>query len=248
MTEQQYFEAQRELFKSLALGTAGAAVVPLRTTYTNAARCLTVVHLLDERWASVISRDIIAQLRETAGHHHWYPTHDLHLTLKNIRSAKPNRVFTPDETQRAVKAVERASHAIEPLSFAIHGPICFPTSIILRAFGTLKHRVAVRRLGRELELAGISDDKRYASNEVFIGNITLCRFTTLPTAALRQAVKAREDLAIGRYVADTMQLVECDEVCSSGSRVIHASFKIRAPEGSRKEQGPLEFEIRNKLE
>jgi hypothetical protein len=236
MTEQQYFEAQRELFKSLALGAAGAAVVPLRTAYTNAARCLTVVHLLDERLANLVSRDIIAQLRETACHHHWYATHDLHLTLKNVRSAKPNRVFTPDEIQRAVGAVERAWHAIEPLSFAIHGPVCFPTSIVLRAFGTLKHREAVRRLGRELESAGISDDKRYASNEVFIGNITLCRFTTLPTAALRQAVLAREDLFLGMYTARAMQLVECDEVCSSGSRAIHASFEMGAPEICRKER------------
>jgi hypothetical protein len=228
MTEQQYFEAQRELFKSLALGAAGAAVVPLRTAYTNAARCLTVVHLLDEPLASVISQVIIAQLREIEGHHHWYATHDLHLTLKNVRSAKPNRVFTPDEIQRAVGAVERAWHAIEPLSFAIHGPVCFPTSIVLRAFGTLKHREAVRLLDRELDLAGIPDDKGYASNEVFIGNITLCRFSTMPTADLRQAVLAQEGLFLGMYNPRTMQLVECDEVCSSGSRVVHASLKIGA--------------------
>lgn len=226
MTEQQYLEAQQELFKSLALGAASAAIIPLRTTYTNAARCLTVVHLLDERLASRISHDIIARLRKTEGHHHWYPTHDLHLTLKNVRSAKPNRVYTAEEIQQAVSAVERASHAIEPLTFAIHGPICFPTSVILRAFGTLKHREAVRLLDRELELAGIPDDKGYASNEVFIGNITLCRFTTMPTADLRQAVLAQEGLSLGPYNPRTMQLVECDEVCSSGSRVVHASLKI----------------------
>ena len=76
---------------------------------------------------------------------------------------------------------------IQPLSFAIHGPVCFPTSIVLRAFGTLEHRNAVRLLDRELELEGIPDDKVYASNDVFIGNITLCRFTSIPSAALRHA-------------------------------------------------------------
>jgi len=226
MTEQHYFEAQQDLFKSLALGAAGAVVIPIRTTYTNAARCLTVVHLLDEPLAGLISQAIIAPLRETEGHHHWYPAHDLHLTLKNVRSAKPNRVYTAEEIRRAVRAVERASPAIEPLTFAIRGPIFFPTSVILRAFGTLKHRDAVRLLGRELELAGIPDDKGTASNEVFIGNITLCRFTTMPTADLRQAVLAREGRFLGMYNARTMQLVECDEVYSSGSRVIHASLKI----------------------
>src|SRR5271157_2766926 len=99
MTEQQYFEAQQHLFTSLARGAASAAVIPMRTTYANAARCLTVVHLLDERLASAISQDIIAPLRETEGHHHWYPAHDLHLTLKNVRSAKPNRVYAAEEIQ-----------------------------------------------------------------------------------------------------------------------------------------------------
>ena len=64
------FEAQEQLFKSLALGAAGAAVVPQRTTYTNAARCLTVVHFLDERLASVIAQDLISPLRTTEGHHY----------------------------------------------------------------------------------------------------------------------------------------------------------------------------------
>ncbi len=228
MTEQQYFEAQQQLFKSLTLGAASVTVIPLRTTYTNAARCLTVVHFLDERLASAISQDIIAPLRENEGHHCWYPPHDLHLTLKNVRSAKPNRVYTAEEIQQAVSAVERASHGIEPLTFAIHGPVCLPTSVILRAYGTLKHREAVRLLDRELELAGIPDDKAYASNEVFIGNITLCRFTTTPTAALRQAVLAYEHLFLGMYNARTMQLVECDEVCSFGSRAIHASLDLGA--------------------
>ena len=226
MTEQQYFEAQRQLFESLALGVASAAIVPLRASYTNAARCLTVVHLLDEQLAGLISQDIIAPLRKTEGHHHWYPAHDLHLTLKNIRSAKPNRVYIAEEIKRAVSALERVTHAIEPLTFSIHGPVCFPTSVILRAFGTLKHREAVRLLDRELELAGIPDDKGYASNEVFIGNIALCRFTAAPTAAFRQAVLAHEGLFLGMYKPRTMQLVECDEVCSSGSRVIHASLQI----------------------
>jgi hypothetical protein len=228
MTEQRYFEAQQDLFKSLALGTAGAAVIPVRTTYTNAARCLTVVHLLDEPLACRIYQDIIAPLRQIEGHHYWYPAQDLHLTLKNVRSAKPNRVYSAEEIEQAVRAVERASPAIEPLTFAIHGPICFPTSVTLRAFGTLKHREAVRLLDRELDLAGIPDDKGYASKEVFVGNITLCRFTTMPTADLRQAVLAHEGLFLGMYNPRTMQLVECDEVCSSGSRVVHASLKIGA--------------------
>ncbi|MGA2657559.1 MAG: hypothetical protein ABSH34_08565 [Verrucomicrobiota bacterium] len=132
------------------------------------------------------------------------------------------------EIQQAVCAVERASRAIEPLTFAIHGPVCFPTSVVLRAFGRLKHREAVRLLDHELELAGIPDDKAYASDEVFIGNITLCRFTTMPTAALRQAVLAFEHLFLGRYSVRTMQLVQCDEVCTSRSRAIHASFTIGA--------------------
>lgn len=53
-------------------------------------------------------------------------------------------------------------------------------------------------LERELELAGITDARGCASNEVFPGNITLCRFTARPTSARRRAISAREGLSLGR--------------------------------------------------
>ena len=228
MNERQYLEAQHSLFKSLALGSATAAVVPLRKAYENAATCLTIVHLLQEQLATAISEEIIAPLREADGQPYWYPAHDLHLTLKNIRSAKPDRVYTSEEVKQAVRAVERASRELEPLDFAIHGPICLPTSIVLRAYGTLKHRDAVRVLDRELALAEIPDDKAYASDQVFIGNITICRFTAQPTGALRQAVADYEHRFLGTYRVTTMQVVQCDEVCSAGSRSVHASLELGA--------------------
>ena len=228
MNERQYLEAQHSLFESLALGSKKAAVVPVRKDYANAATCLTVVHLLREQLATTISREIIEPLREAIKQHYWYPAHDLHLTLKNVRSARPNRAYTSDEVKRAVTAVERASRELEPLDFAIHGPICFPTSIVLRAYGSLKHRDAVRMLDRELALAEIPDDKAYASDQVFIGNITICRFTDQPTQKLRQAVAGYGHRFLGAYRVTTVQLIQCDEVCSAGSRFVHSSLGLGA--------------------
>ncbi len=226
MNEREYLEAQRSLFASLAFGSATATVVPVRKEYANAAMCLTVVHLLREQLATDISREIIEPLRETTKQHYWYPAHDLHLTLKNVRNARPDRVYSFDEVERAVTAVERASRKIEPLDFAIHGPICFPTSIVLRAYGSLKHRDAVRVLDRELTLAEIPDDKTYASDEIYLGNITICRLTGPLTEEFRQAVADCEHRFLGTYRVQTVQLIQCDEVCSAGSRRVHSSFRL----------------------
>jgi hypothetical protein len=223
MNEQQYIEAQRSLFRTLELGDANTTIVPLRKTYANVAMCLTIVHLLEEKLAITISKDIIRPLRQIAMHHHWYPVHDLHITLKNIRSAKPRRLYTDQEIRQAITAVEQTSRRLQPLDFDIYGPICLPTSIILQAYGTLKHRDAILLLDRELELAGIPDDKSYASNEVFIGNITVCRFTSAPTAALRKTVATYEEKYLGMYRVATIQLIQCDEICSYESRCVHSS-------------------------
>ena len=228
MNERQYLEAQRSLFESLALGSAKAGVVPVRKEYANAATCLTIVHLLQEQLANAISREIIAPLREAIKQHYWYPAHDLHLTLKNVRSARPNCVYSSEEVKRAITAVERASRELEPLDFAIQGPICFPTSIVLRAYGSLKHRDAVRVMDRELALAGIPDDKAYASDQVFIGNITICRFTDQPEQELRQIVAGYGHRFRGAYRVTTVQLIQCDEVCSAGSRCVHSSLRLGA--------------------
>jgi hypothetical protein len=74
MNERQYHQAQHSLFESLALGSAKAAVVPLRKEYANAATCLTVVHLPREELATAISREIIKPLREAIRRHYWYPS------------------------------------------------------------------------------------------------------------------------------------------------------------------------------
>lgn len=221
MDEQQYHNAQQALFTALAAGGA-ASVVPIRKQYVGAALCLTVIHLLDEQIASLISKDIISVLRDIEDHHYWYSTQDLHLTIKNIRSAKPSRSYGSGDIRQAIIAIQRACMDIAPLRFSIRSPICLSSSVVLKVFGMLDHRDAIHRLDAELVRAGIPDDKTYLSNDVFIGNITLCRFTEPPGMTLRSAVASMEHLDLGRYVVDSIQLVECDEVCSTASRIVYA--------------------------
>lgn len=226
MNQDSYRTAQHDLFKSLAQGSASTTIVPLRTQYEDVAFCLSFIHLLDRSLSQLISQQIIDPLRAIEPRHHWYATDDLHLTIKNVRSAAVGRSYAPSEVQGCVAALRSAAPTLVPMDFEILGPTALPTSIVLRAFGNPDHRRAVLDLDKCLTEVGMADDKKYGSSEVFVGNITIGRFTQQPSDGLKARVSALSSTAFGTYNVGSLQLIECDEVCSSSSRVVHASIVL----------------------
>jgi hypothetical protein len=224
-----YRTAQLALFDRLSAGHTPSTVVPLRSNYVDAAFCLTLVHLLPADLSASIEDELGAQLGAFASKHHWYPRRDYHLTLKNVQMAQPNATFSPDLVQRTAGAVARVCEATPPLTFDILGPVCLSTSIVLRAIGPLAHRDMVRALDRELAAVGVHDDKTYASSEVFIGNITVCRFTEPPAAELIEGVGTLRDRFLATHTVRDACLVRCDEVCSGASRATLQRFTLGGP-------------------
>src|SRR5215831_14266377 len=105
MTGYDYASAQRMLFRTVASGATEASVVPLRNQYVGIARCLTIVHLIHPALASSIERHVIAPLRAVDPIHYWYPASDLHITVKNIRAARPDFTASPQEINSSRNAL-----------------------------------------------------------------------------------------------------------------------------------------------
>jgi hypothetical protein len=84
-------------------------------------------------------------------------------------------------------------------------------------------RETVRALTRAFQEAGIVADKLNASSDVFTGNITFCRFTAQPRTELLEYAARLSDMSLGQFLASTLQLVSCDEVCSCESMRTHAT-------------------------
>jgi len=223
-----YYAAQLALFDGLVAGHANTTVVPLRSEYVGAATCLTLVHLLPNELSVLIENQVLGRLSAFRSKHYWYPPADLHLTLKNIRRARAHPDFPGELIERASIAVGRVCRATTPLEFDVLGPVCLPTSIVVRAIGTLAHREMMVAFDRELSNLGVPDDKTYASKDIFVGNITVCRFTEPPAAHLVEAIAALRNQFIAKHTVRTACLVQCDEVCSSTSRVVLREFALEA--------------------
>jgi 2'-5' RNA ligase len=228
MDAKRYYAAQVALFDRLVAGQTGSTVVPLRAEYVGVAMCLTLIHLLPNALSALIEDKVIGELGPFRSKHHWYPRSDRHLTLKNVRRARVHAAFPSDLVERASNAIGRVCRAASPLEFDILGPVCLPTSIVVRAIGTPAHRELMLSFDRELMVAGVPDDKAYASNDVFVGNITVCRFTEPPAEDLIEAIAALRDQFIAKHTVRTACLVQCDEVCSSGSLVLLREFALEA--------------------
>lgn len=228
MDATRYRAEQLALFDRLAAGATGSTIVPLRVEYVGAAIGLTLIHLLPSELSTLIENQVLDPLRAFRSKHYWYPAADRHLTLKNVRIARTHAVFPRDLVEGAANAIGRVCMTTAPLDFDILGPVCLPTSIVVRAIGTLAHRQMILSLDRELFSSGVPDDKVYASNDVFIGNITVCRFTESPAAELVEAIGALRDLFVASQTVRAASLVQCDEVCSSASRVVMKEFALDA--------------------
>jgi hypothetical protein len=226
MDAERYRAAQLALFDRLAVGRTASTVVPLRSAYVGAATCLTLVHLLPAELSALIEDRVLGPLGAFRATHHWYPPADRHLTLKNVRRARVDATFPRELIARAGAAIGRVCKAAAALEFDLLGPVCLPTSIVVRAMGTRAHRDVMLSFDRELSRSGVPDDKTYASTDVFVGNITVCRFTQPPAADLIDAVAALRDQFITTHTVRTACLVQCDEVCSSATRVVLGQFEL----------------------
>jgi hypothetical protein len=76
---------------------------------------------------------------------------------------------------------------------------------------------------KEIEL---TDDKKYISDTVFFGNMTLCRFTQAPSLLFQDKVRELEDIYIGEMRVSEINLVTCNAVCHPKTRKIIGTYKL----------------------
>jgi hypothetical protein len=222
-TESDYRQAQERLFAAISANNARGTMVPLRASYMNAATCLSVIAFPPPEIAAQITDQLIQPLAAIEPSHHYYPAPTLHLTILGVRAARAPPTFSNDDIAIAADVLRNVAPRLRPLRFDLNGVARFPASLVVRAFATTMLREAVRTLTHAFQEAGIVADKLNASNDVFTGNLTFCRFTAQPHAGLLEYGARLGDVSLGQFVASTLQLVTCDEVCSRESMRTHAT-------------------------
>ncbi|MGH8189367.1 MAG: 2'-5' RNA ligase family protein [Steroidobacteraceae bacterium] len=223
--ELEYRHAQERLFAAISANDARGSVVPMRASYVNAATCLSVIAFPPAAVAGRIGEELIQPLAALEPSHHYYPPPTLHVTIFGLRVAHAPPTFSNDDVAIAADALRGVAGQLRPLQFDLNGVARFPASLVVRAFATTMLRDTAHTLSRAFREAGLVADKLHASDDVFAGAITFCRFTAEPRAELLECAARFRNVSPGRFVATTMQLVSCDEVCSLESMRTHATVR-----------------------
>ena len=88
-------------------------------------------------------------------------------------------------------------------------------------------RDLILALDKGLKEIGVPDNKKYFSNELFFGNISVCRFTKKPSQEFLDKIRELKDINIGELLVKEISLVACNEVCNPNSRKIVGTYRLK---------------------
>ncbi len=203
-------------------------MVPIRSDYgTDSAMCLTSVAFLPGDIAYNIHRSIVQPLQAVEPDHHYYSPDSMHITVKNIRTIHNPPLFTEADVRKVDHLFAELIPKHSSFSFRLEEVVPFPTSVSLIAYSDVGLRDLVRALDARLNEIGVPDNKQYVLDDVYFGNITLCRYTRRPSQEFGEALDQMTNVYQGILKVETIHLITCNSVCAPESRRILHSYRLR---------------------
>lgn len=229
--DRDYFLEQKRLVGELEqafLSKSGkTTTVEMVEDYANDDQfCLTSVAFVPKEIAHIIAVNIIDPLREIDPKQFYFGPDNLHLTIKNIRTINNPPLFSASDIEK----VDGLFHKIIPRSpvfqFQLEDVITFPTSVSLMGYGNTNLQNLVLKLDKGLKEIGLPDDKKYLSETVYWGNITVCRFTHKPSEKFLQKVRELRLLKVGNLNVSEINLVTGNVVLDTKTRKILHKYRL----------------------
>lgn len=228
-----YQEKQRDLINSIMKSiekndSSRATIVEMRDDYEeDQAICLTTVVFIPPEIENIIQNKIIAPLREIDDTQYYLKPGSFHLTIKNLRTINNPPLFDDEHIKKAQEVMSVNIPKYDSFDFELKGLAKFPTSLSLVGYSSDALFNLVSNLDYELKQAGIPDNKKYASSEVYFGNITFCRFTSQPSEEFLKKYEELKDMYVGKLEVKEISLITANAVCSSGTKNIIATYKLK---------------------
>ncbi|MDD5291281.1 MAG: hypothetical protein PHZ04_04190 [Patescibacteria group bacterium] len=204
------------------------SVVSIQTDYANNNKiCLTSVVFIPNDVSDRIILKVINNLKEIESHHYFYPDESMHLTIKNIRGIHQPPLFTEKDILKVDQLFKEIIPKFPAFEFKVEDVLIFPTSLSVMAYSNDTLQKLVLALDKGLREIGVPDNKKYFSDSVFWGNITVCRFTENPSPQFIDAAKKIRNLKIGEFKVEKVNLITCNAVCYPKSRKIIGEYELR---------------------
>jgi hypothetical protein len=190
------------------------------------AMALTSLMLLPPSLARDIRRTIIMPLQLMEPQHYYYPPAAMHLTITNVLPVHDPPLYSEADIQRTHELLAQitARHAL--FSFTLEQLVALAESVCLIGYGDEQFRELVLDLRAGLQSAGIPEDTRLASTEVFFGNVTLCRYRCAPSDGLLRAIMERAYAYRADLQVEVIHLVTCNRTCAPASRRILHTYRL----------------------
>ncbi|MBI5621568.1 hypothetical protein HY933_01730 [Candidatus Falkowbacteria bacterium] len=227
-----YQEQQKDLINTIerqvSAGSFSATTVAMRNDFvTSQEISLTAVSFVPPEINRVISESIIEPLRQVEPGHYFLPPESRHVTIKNVRAIHHPPNFTDGDIEKVAALFAKIIPEHQSFSFHLQGLLLFPTSISLMGYCDERLKYLVQALDSGLRDIGVPDDKKYLSDEVFFGNITLCRLTASPSLAFIAKIKGFKNVVVGSLPLTEISLISCNPVCHPSSRKIIAQYSLK---------------------
>jgi len=227
-----YIHQQKQLIKkieeSLAAGKVQSTIVEMQKDYAHDDQtCLTLACFVPDDTADKIVNNIIDPLKIIEPDYYYYFPGSLHLTLKNIRTIHKPPLFTEEDIARVDKVFKEIIPQFPPISYYLEDLLLMPTSVSLMGYTMNILKKLVKTLDRGMNKIGVPDDKKYFSDEVFFGNVTLCRFTHRPSTPFVNKVQELKNINIGEVKIVEANLITCNAVCHPKTRKVISTYKFK---------------------
>ena len=226
-----YHSLQREVVKKLiedsARPSARVSVVPRMDDYeADKSRCLTVVAFPPVELRERIETAVIRPLMEAHPEHFYYRTESLHVTIKNIRKIADPPNFGSREIAVVQNILDSIVPAIPEFRLVFQDLVPFKNSAAMIGYSDRTLGDLIHQIDSALRSAGVTDDKKYISDTVFFGSMTICRFRSPPSEAFFELLSRISTCLEEQFHVGPLSLVTCNSVCATNSREILGSYSL----------------------
>ncbi|MCX6732759.1 MAG: hypothetical protein NTV98_04430 [Candidatus Roizmanbacteria bacterium] len=189
------------------------AVLPVSNFDEDTRMCLTSVHFPDISLIDQIYSSIIEPLNKLFPDAYYYSPSSLHLTIKNIRVINDPPTFTDKEIDIANDVFSRRIPIHKQFAIYPYRLLLFKNNLALMSTSDEELDSIILDLSSALTTAGIPDDKQYINSRYFFSNMTLARFSTIPSHEFKEKVEhLSSHLKLNPYIVDSVSLITSNAV------------------------------------
>ena len=227
-----YQQKQKELFDKIENdfkeGKNPSTLVSPVEDYANDDQiCLTSSVFPPKEMQDIIIKEIINPLKEADNKQYYYLPESLHLTIQNIRTVNKPVLYTDEDIEKTKKVFSRVLSKYKKFNFCLRGMFELPTSLSIRAYSDEVLKKIRLELLQELERAGVPDNKKYASYDVFFSNISVCRYIEKPNQDFVNVVRKLKEKDFGEVGVEKIVLKTCNSVCHTNSLCVIEEYLLK---------------------